>query len=309
MSANPSLLSNSSIPSSPSSPFVSMYEQLANCMNSTTGMIAVTTYTITSCLVILPLCVFILCLGFQRWRQQRSSATTSPSDLITYHQLVIELLNIFGYIISCCGLQAHLTEMVMLGVYLWYVNLAGQMNFHLLACIERYLAVVHPITYLSLKKKKGIMLRNVCIGSVWLFCFGIIFIMFLKKSIFTSIIPISLVVFVIVVVSFCSLSVLSVLNRPGPGDRGRQHVDKSKLRAFYTIMSIAAALMFRLGSYIVIIAMHALPQLAETTRCGILLSSSWFGLPSCLMLSLLSLHRAGKLACCRSNNQSGQGKN
>lgn len=306
MSANSSLPPNSFISSSPSSPSVSMYQQLVNCMNSTSGMVAVGAYTITSCLVILPLCVFILCLGFQRWRQQRSNTTTSHSDLITYHQLVIELMNIFGYIISCCGLQAHLTEMVVLGIYLWYVNLAGQMFFHLLSCIERYLAVVHPITYLSLKKKRGITLRNVCIGSVWLFSFGIVFIMFEKKSISTSIFPFSLVVFIIVVVSFCSLSVLSVLNRPGPGDGGRQHVDKSKLRAFYTIMSIAAALLFRLGSYIVIIAMHSLPQLAETTRCGILLSGSWFSLPSCLVLSLLFLHRAGKLPCCRNNNQSVQ---
>lgn len=111
---------------------------------------------------------------------------------------------------------------------------------------------------------------------------------------------ISVTVLIIAIVLFCSISVLGVLIRARPGDRSgrREHLEKSKRRAFYTITSIMAVLLVKLGGYILALSVYALSQLDETTVCAILLSEPWFCLPSGLVLPLLFLHRVGKLTCC-----------
>uniref|UniRef100_A0AAV2KLQ9 G-protein coupled receptors family 1 profile domain-containing protein n=1 Tax=Knipowitschia caucasica TaxID=637954 RepID=A0AAV2KLQ9_KNICA len=77
-------------------------------------------------LVILPICSSVLYLGFQ---QLRLLSKISHSDAFTYHVSAIQ-------IIGC------------------------------LTCGERYIAVVHPMTYLGLKKRT--MTSNVICGLVWL---------------------------------------------------------------------------------------------------------------------------------------------
>lgn len=303
MSTNSSLSSNSSLPSFSSSSSSSMYQHVLNCMNSSVVVMCLS-FSATNCLVLLPLCLFVFFLGFQRWRQQTSSMTNSPSDLITYHQLATELLGIIGWIICFCGFYTHLEDMMKAGLYL--TSFGMQMNFHLLACIERYLAVVHPIAYLKLKKRRWILTRNVLLCYAWLTSFGINILVFQEKSIATSICVICVLVLVILIVFFCSMSVISVLIHSRPGDRsGRiEHVDKSKQRACYTIMFIMVALLSRLGGYVMVTSVYiSSSQLAEMTMCGIMLSGLWFSLPSGLVLPLLFLHRAGKLPCCRDSKQ------
>ncbi|KAJ4945014.1 hypothetical protein JOQ06_013553 [Pogonophryne albipinna] len=62
-----------------------------------------------------------------------------------------------------------------------YIPSYGESLFHVLTCLERYLAVVRPIIYLRLRNVQGVRIRNISIG----------------------------------------LSVLCVLIRPGPGDGER----------------------------------------------------------------------------------------
>ncbi|KAJ4945170.1 hypothetical protein JOQ06_013706, partial [Pogonophryne albipinna] len=62
-----------------------------------------------------------------------------------------------------------------------YIPSYGESLFHVLTCLERYLAVVRPIIYLRLRNVQGVRIRNISIG----------------------------------------LSVLCVLIRPGPGNGER----------------------------------------------------------------------------------------
>lgn len=298
MSTNFSFSVNSSSPSFSSSSSTSFYQLIVHCMDSSSTVVLLFFYTATNCILLLPLCLFVCFVAFQRWRQQTTSRTNRPTDLITYHQLLAELLSISGWIISILSLYTRLMGMIRVGIYL--SSFGMQMNFHLLACVERYLAVVHPISYLRLKERHWILTRNIIIFWTWMISFGINFLLFMEKSVLISIITICAFVLIIANVLFCSISALSVLIRSRPGDRSgrREHVGKSKLRAFYSIMSIMAVLLVRLGGYILAISVYALSQLDETTVCGILLSAPWFCLPSVLVLPLLFLHRAGKLTCC-----------
>eukprot|EP00064_Thunnus_orientalis_P019247 superscaffoldBa00004732_g19363 len=218
--------SNSSHPPHPLPSSLSVYNLMLKCFSSTAGFLSITAFTITIILFVLPLCILVLYLGHQRWRQQRSGTAISHSDLFTYHMVITELTNILGSILSCCSVLTDIPEIIMPNLYIYSINLYAQMSFHILTCVERYLAVVHPVTYLGLRKARGIRIRNITIGCVWLLCF--------------------------------------VTTGPGEGGGSRQQVQQSKLRAFYTIMAILGVLLLRFGQNTLSAALYASPQLGET---------------------------------------------
>ncbi|XP_042257230.1 uncharacterized protein LOC121889385 [Thunnus maccoyii] len=298
--------SNSSLHPHPHPSSLSLFNILLKCYRSTAGSFTITAFTITSILFILPLCILVLYLGHQRWRQQHSGAVISHSDLFTYHMVITELMNILGFTLTCCGVLTDIPEMMMPGLYLSYINISAQMFFHILTCVERYLAVVHPVTYLGLRKARGIRIRNITIGCVWLLCFAATGLMFIEDTMYNTIIAFCIAALSLIIICFCSLSVLCVLSHPGPGEGGgsRQQVHQSKLRAFYTIMAILGVLLLRFGHSI--LATVLFTSLEETGMCAIWFSTPWFSLPSSLVLPVLFLHRAGKLPCCK-NTESGQG--
>ena len=296
MSVNSSSSSNASLPASSTCPH-NLYCVLQYCFKSKAGIINVTFFTITSIFLLLPLYIYVLYLGFKRWRQQRSNTTTSHSDVFTYNMVIVELMSVFGSVLICCGLHTDLPQMMTVGILLESINLSGQMFFHLLTCVERYLAVVHPITYLSLRQERGIRIRNNNVVCAWLLSFALTGLLYSENQVLNDIMSFGSVAFVLILISLCSLSVLCVLIRPGPGEGGggREQVDQSKLRAFYTIMVILGVLMVRLGGSILINALYDSPQLVGTNGCGLLSSIVWFCLPSTLVLPLLFLQRAGKV--------------
>ncbi|TNN38144.1 hypothetical protein EYF80_051682 [Liparis tanakae] len=305
MSVNSS--SSSSLRSNSSS--MKIHDLIQKCYDTTAGIFSLTALTITSLLLILPLCVYVIYLGFQRWRQQRSGTTMSHSDVFTFHMVAVELMNIVGTITLCCGVATRLPVVMMVGVYLLGINVFGQQFFHTLTCVERYLAVVHPVTYLGLKKGKGIRLRNISFGCVWLLVFADMYVLSLGEDNVVRIFSYCITAFNFMVISLCSLSVLYVLIRPGPGagGEGRPRVDQSKMRAFYTIMIILGALFLRSLGTALTFAVYTSPHLEGSEQCSVFLSVSWFTLPSSLVLPLLFIHRAGKLLCCKNSNQPGQG--
>ncbi|KAJ4948695.1 hypothetical protein JOQ06_020225, partial [Pogonophryne albipinna] len=160
----------------------------------------------------------------------------------------------------------------------------------------RHLAVVHPITYLRLRNRGGIMIRNVSIAFVWLLFFTWITV----STLIYSMAPyFCITTFSMVVVMFCSLSVLRALIRPGPGEGGGDKVrlGQSKKRAFYTIMAIMLTLCFRFGGQLLLLSMFVSMDLGFCMHCMLFFYKAWLSLPSSLVLPLLFLHRAGKLAC------------
>ncbi|KAM3590576.1 uncharacterized protein V6R79_012110 [Siganus canaliculatus] len=245
------------------------YSSIQKCFNSTIGVVNITGFTVSSIVLILPLCIFIIYLGVQRWRQRRPGQTMSHSDVFTYHMVVMEITNISGTIAACCAVFTGAFHMVMVSMDLLTVSSTGQTYFHLLTCVDRYLAVVHPVTYLRLRTEKGAWIRNIAAGCVWFLC-------------------------------QVNVSLRGII-RPGEGDRARQRVDQSKLRAFHTIMVILGMLLVRFGGIILSEAVFV-SAVDDSRKCVVSLSLLWFYLPSSLILPLLYLQRAGKLACGKNNN-------
>lgn len=282
---------------------VSFYLVLLNCSTSTAELVSLASYTIFNVVFLMPLYGSVLYLGLQKWRQQqqqRSSETSRHSDHFTYQIAVIEMISVVGSLLNCLSiLNIHdgnkCPFLLTLGIHLLVFNLMGEACFHVFTCVERYVAVVRPITYLSFRTAKAVQIRNVLIVFAWIMSLTWTGLLYTENLIVIISLFIFISVLLIVIISFCSLSVLRVLIRPGPGKRGggRRKLDPKRLRAFQTITSILGVVMFRYVGYIVSAALYS-PELEEAKRCGVFITSMWVSLPGNLLLPLLFVRRAGK---------------
>ncbi|KAI4799207.1 hypothetical protein KUCAC02_017843 [Chaenocephalus aceratus] len=250
-------------------------------------------------LLLVPLFIFVLYTGFQRWRKRDSAATTSHTDVFTFHMVALELIGVVGDTVYCYGIYSNHTFLTNVGMNVFSVVSPGQALFHLLSCVKRYLAVVNPVTYLRLRRGGGVRIRNISIGGVWCICFVSTGLDDIRIALI--ILTFGYLVFSLIVVCFCSISVLFVLIRPGPGEGGgnRERVDQSKRRAFYTIMAIMAALFLRFLSNLVSTSLYISSVLGDCDGISMMWSAFWFTVPSSLVLPLLFLQRAGKLPGCK----------
>lgn len=132
MSVNSSTSSNSSLGS------------LFYCIDSKAS-ISVSAFFVIRSFLLPPLSILVLYLGHQRWRQKRSVATMSHSYIFTYHLAAIELLGSLGSPFYFCGLVTKLPGMIEVGLCLYSFTCSRETLFHILTCVECYLAVVHPI--------------------------------------------------------------------------------------------------------------------------------------------------------------------
>lgn len=290
------LSTNVSLPN----PALNIYQILQKCMHSTTGTSIHVAFTVTCLLLLLPLCVFVFYLGHRQSRQHGSGLKTSHTDVFTYHMVVIEFISIFGTTLVCCSLYVDLKVLGVIGIYFYTINLPGQMLFHILTCLERFLAVVHPITYRSLRTAKGIRLRNITLTCAWLLTFSWTVLLITADQLTISIASFCLNFSFLIVVSFCSLSVLCVLSHMGPGKERR--VDRSKMRALYTILAILGVLLFRFGGSMLSTMLFACHRLVGEGMCALWMCVVWFFLPSRFVLPMLFLQRAGKLSCSKRND-------
>jgi len=265
-----------------------------HCYISRSG--SFTAQGITNIILLLPLCIFILCHGLREWQQKHStpSFTLSHSDSITYHMVIMELIGVIGSMLLCCGIYKVDFNILQMSVFHFSFTWFGQTFFHMLTCVEHYVAVVHPITYLSLRNEKGIRIRNITVGCVWLLCFVGLGLVTIKYYFIIG--DFLLLILALTVVSFCSFSVLCVLIRSGPGKQGerKEKVDQSKQRAFYTIVTILGVLVLRFSCGLSRAVMFVS---LGYEHCGLTISEFWLTASSSLVLPFLFLQRARKRVC------------
>ncbi|XP_061767852.1 C-C chemokine receptor type 8-like [Nerophis ophidion] len=240
---------------------------------------------------LLPLFIFILYAAFG----QTSSFT--HSDMFTFHMAAIELIGVAASVMQVHAMLAKLPHMIILGSKFFYLTWFGQVFFHALTCVDRYLAVVHPVTYLGLRQSQGVRLRNIIIAGVWLFC--ILQAIVLKHGMFAIIVDNIILCSALIVVAFCSLSVLYSLIGPGRGSKCRNKINQSKRRAFLTIVVILGVLFLRLicSQTVKLVSIVVYPF--NFTHCVLIGIETITGLPSSLVLPLLFLHKTWPVPCCQ----------
>lgn len=250
--------------------------------------------------LILPLCVFLFyhCLS-QQCRQTSASASTSHSDNFSCHVAFMELISVCGLATGYVAVIKQDADVMLVGILVCKFTWYGETFFHILTCLECYLAVVHPFIYLRVKGDMEVRFRIITTSCVWVLCL-VGAVLALKEAFI--LVDLGVMILSLVVISFCCLSVLCVLVRPRPGEPAgsKEKVDPSKLRAFYTIVALLAVLLVRLGWGLVWTSYDAL---GGSNVCLIAICTFWFNLPSSLVLPLMFLQRTEKLRCCKKNIQ------
>lgn len=264
------------------------------CTQSRVFLLMTNSFLAVKTIIILPLAVVVLHLGYRHWRQQRSAAPTSHTDVLAYHMAVLDLLFVVAVLLSLCGELSGLLLLTTVSYHIYAFTFPGPVLLHILTCLERYLAVVHPVTYLKLRRSGGSRIWNGFLVCTWLLSLGWgaggraalnppYFPMFI------------LLAFALVTVTLSSLRVLVVLIRPKPGEGGR--ANQSRLRAFQTMAVITGLVwMWFLGS---LVTLALGKNISKVVSCVVVGAGFWFTVPSHLVLPLLFLHRAGKLTACK----------
>lgn len=267
---------------------------LTLCFSKASSYLFVAYFLLSLPLLPLYTCVFVQ--FYQRWRSRGSTltlVTPSHTDVVTYHMTVLEVLGLQGSVLYGTGTLMADWDLVAWGALVLYVSSDGQTLLHLLTCVERYMAIVHPVTYVSLRQGGGVRLRNAFIGCVWLLCLVFVPLMFLS---WTSYIVANflLLTFTLGVVVSCSVLVVRVLLHPRPGNVGgnKESLDQPKRRALCAILLILGALAVRFFSSMMLTVRWF--SLYPVELVLLMWITMLLSLPSKLVLPLLFLQRAEK---------------
>jgi len=151
-------------------------------------------------------------------------------------------LNCLFYIVVSCAWFSHLKTFTYL---LLGLGITGRPLFQCLICVERYLAVVHPVTFL---KFKPLRYRVICCTAVWTItlgsCFFGFFIEISQNSHMQSwFFSLQFLLFFSIQL-FCLVAVLRALKQSGPGERRREKEEENhmKRRAFHLILITTASM-------------------------------------------------------------------
>jgi len=202
-----------------------------------------------------------------------------------------------GNCLNCLvsALTVYLSSLSLLMVFLQGLILTGRPLFQCLMCVERYLAVVHPVTFLMYKPLRY---RVICCTIVWIIilssCFYCLFIAMSQNiTVHTWFFSLVFLLFFSIQL-FCLVAVLRALKQSGPGERGRERGEENhmKRRAFYLILITTVSLAityvpFTITGFFIILTQQ---------------NNDGYWLPGlvCYMLAgfvhpVLYLHRTGKL--------------
>ncbi|XP_058613443.1 hydroxycarboxylic acid receptor 2-like [Onychostoma macrolepis] len=211
------------------------------------------------------------------------------SEFFNLNLFVCEIgnsLNSMFYIVSIC-----LPSITVLPLFLLGLVFTGRPLFQSLICVERYLAVIHPVTFL---KYKPLRYRVICCTVAWIIIiWSCLFCLYTSQT--PSVFSVQFLLFLSIQL-FCLVNVLRALKQSGPGERGRKRGEENhmKRRAFLIILINTVTMT-------IIYVPFSIAGLV-TILTNQYIYAIWITGLICYVLAgfvhpVLYLHRAGKLPC------------
>ncbi|XP_018595817.2 proteinase-activated receptor 3-like [Scleropages formosus] len=172
------------------------------------------------------------------WLLLRNKRDSSTSDIFILHLAILDTLFCLIPPLELVNIVYVTTSSTWYVLRFFYGIKDSSPLFLSCICVDRYIAVVHPLTFSALKDRRH---RAVCVAVVWLItlayaaakCMGNI-LNFAKT--FTVMI---LATFAIML--FCNLSILSALRKSAPA---RDEMHPVKKKAFRTVLLILTIIVF-----------------------------------------------------------------
>ncbi|XP_067231461.1 uracil nucleotide/cysteinyl leukotriene receptor-like [Chanodichthys erythropterus] len=207
---------------------------------------------------------------------------------------ISEIVNCLHSLVSIVTI--YFSSLSFLMMFLQGLILSGRPVFQCLICVERYLAVVHPVTFL---KYKPLRYKVICCTAAWIIIFGSCFyclFILISQNIHVHLWFFSTQFLLVLSIQlFFLVAVLRALKQSGPGERVRERGEENhmKRRAFHLILITTVSMTFTYVPYTI------------TGFCIIITQQNdgayWFPGLVCYVLAgfvqpVLYLHRTGKLS-------------
>ncbi|XP_071385596.1 G-protein coupled receptor 20-like [Centroberyx affinis] len=226
------------------------------------------------------------------WLIASRAGGAMASELFAFNLAISEILfclsSIYIILSFFLDLSAEVVMMVIRGLSEFLFM--SRPIFQSCICLERYLAVVHPVLFLRFKPLRY---RVSCCVMDWLLVMLHCMTLFMDSLLETVYLTIAESLFFLVFMSYCGISVLCVLHQPGPGDGGREQGNDMKKKAFKIIViHLAFTIVTHLPT--VVITPFMLGVSWQVVVVVMLVSLS-IDTVSGFVTPLLYLHRVGKL--------------
>ncbi|XP_056587670.1 chemokine XC receptor 1-like [Triplophysa dalaica] len=229
------------------------------------------------------------------WLIVTGAGSGISSEFFLFNLCICEM---FNYLVCLMFLLSKWSlGFMMFGLLLQGLLITGRPLFQCLICVERYLAVVHPVIFL---KYKPLRYKVMCSSAAWIICTAsCLFCFFLFISNTVAAHSCFFVIFFLTILSiqlFCLLAVLRALKQSGPGERMGEREDTShiKRKAFYLILITTVSMI------IIYVPISVSGFLTAMTNKYI--AELWYPAFLSYMLGgflqpVFYLHRCGKLFC------------
>ena len=233
----------------------------------------------------LPLNVYVV------WLILRGAGSGIGPEFFTLNLALTDILFFTGYLMSPFVRFCPKPLMKAINFFSGLI-VTGHCLFQTCICVERYLAVLHPVLFL---KYKPLRYRMTCSGIIWLMVLMTCMVFVIVEGIMRIFGP-TLYLILFVVMLFCCLAVLRGLCKPGPGEgeRGRNGANQVKMKAFRIISVITFAQFIIIVGNIVLFCSNTFVKLRRQITFGIIflmMASAFLAQP------LFYLHSAEKLHC------------
>nr|XP_055035759.1 C-C chemokine receptor type 8-like [Misgurnus anguillicaudatus] len=229
-----------------------------------------------------------------------------PPEFFILNLSVCETVNCLNCLVSILSTWFYGLQMV--AQFLSGLGITARPLFQCLICVERYLAVVHPVTFL---KYKPLRYKVICCTAAWIIglgsCLCRIFISAIQDSVGQAwFFSIQFFLFLSIQL-FCCVAVLRALKQSGPGERGREREEENhmKRRAFHLILITTVSTVI---IYVPIILTGVwLVLIQQAINQEVWLPSGFCYILAGFVQSIIYLYRAGKLPCFYSSKTKGKG--
>ncbi|XP_034544656.1 G-protein coupled receptor 35-like [Notolabrus celidotus] len=226
------------------------------------------------------------------WLIASGNKNLFESEFLTLHLVSLELGFSLCFFLSLPCILFKYRFLVPLIDFYHGGSAAGRALFQCHICVDRYMAVVHPLLFIRYKK---IRYRGACLAAVWL-----LVLLFGLSSRFmpmdTDLVTTGLSFLLAPALSielFCSLSILRILKRFGPGDKKaceKKGGSKQKMRAMKIICLALAMLIVNMAPFLTLSLFINHGEPVDMITIAFIISSLGSSAQA-----FLFLNRAGKL--------------